>query len=53
MTDDGKTETETRLTQQIDLLMDSPPAERPTIFVVGDESVSSITLPAKPRARKG
>jgi hypothetical protein len=32
---------------RIDQLMAAPPAERPTIIVVGDDAVASITLPKR------
>lgn len=48
MTDKRKTEA-AAAARQIDVLMEAPPAERPTIIVVGDEAVSSITLPKRRR----
>lgn len=51
MTDDDEAQDEAeKLGQHIDRLMDAPAAERPTIIVVGDDAVTSITLPAPPVA---
>ena len=49
-TDDTAAKVPTPTADRIDALMNAPLAERPTITVVGDEAVSSITLPKRPAA---
>ena len=47
-TDDTAAKVSPEIAERIDALMNAPPAERPTITVVGDDAVSSINLPKRP-----